>query len=327
MNILVTGGAGFIGANFIHYLLKQDRSDHVINFDALTYAGNLNNLDDIKADPHYQFVKGDIADRSAVEAVFDGFNINAVVNFAAESHVDRSILNPAAFIHSNFDGVGVLLAAAKKFNVDKFVQISTDEVYGSSLPHQQFSESAPLNPSSPYSATKASADLLALSYFKTHNLNVSITRSANNYGPYQFPEKLIPLMVTHGLQEKSLPIYGNGQNRRDWLHVQDNCAAIAAVLKKGRAGEVYNIAAHQYKTNNEIVEGIIRQLQLPESRIEYASDRPANDQLYSINDDKIRNELGWRPRIEFDVGMNETIAWYVDHETWWRPLLRQVKNR
>lgn len=327
MNILVTGGAGFIGSNFIHYLLKQDSNDHIVNFDSLTYAGNLANLTDIADDSRYSFVKGDIADKTAVEAVLSDYQIDAVVNFAAESHVDRSILNPDAFIHSNYVGVGTLLEAVRNLKIAKFVQISTDEVYGSSQPDESFSETASLNPSSPYSAAKAGADLLALAYFKTYGLNICITRSANNYGGFQFPEKLIPLMVTNGILGKPLPVYGNGTNIRDWLNVRDNCRAIEAVLRNGQAGEIYNIAAHNYAQNIQIVEKVIDRLHISESQIKYVTDRPANDQLYSIDDSKIRHELGWHPEIRFDAGIDQTIDWYVNHEAWWRPLLEKVKNR
>lgn len=327
MKILVTGGAGFIGSNFIHYLLENHPTDQVINFDALTYAGNLASLADVQNDPRYHFVQGNISDRQAVEQVISTYQIDSVVNFAAESHVDRSILHPDAFVRSNFVGVSTLLDVVKQQHVNKFVQISTDEVYGSSRGHEQFNESAHLNPSSPYSATKAGADLLALSYYKTYGTNVSITRSANNYGPFQFPEKLIPLMVTNGLRGKSLPVYGDGKNVRDWLHVFDNCRAIDAVLRHGRPGGIYNIAAHNYEENIQIVEKIVKQLELPQSMIDYVSDRPANDQRYSIDDALIHNELGWQPTIDFDQGISQTVDWYVTHEKWWRPLLGAVHNR
>ncbi|QGV24127.1 dTDP-glucose 4,6-dehydratase [Lentilactobacillus kefiri] len=327
MNILVTGGAGFIGANFIHYLLENYPEDRIVNFDKLTYAGNLANLADVEGNSQYYFVKGDIADQSAVDSVFSAWQIEAVVNFAAESHVDRSILNPNVFICSNYVGVSTLLNAVKRFWVHKFVQISTDEVYGSTPSGNLFTETTPLNPSSPYSATKAGADLLALSYFKTYGLNVSITRSANNYGPLQFPEKLIPLIVTNGLLGKSLPVYGDGKNVRDWLNVADNCRAINAVLRRGKAGQIYNIAAHNYVENIQIVKKIVERLKVDDSKISYVTDRPANDQLYAIDDSKIHHDLGWQPEIDFDEGINQTIDWYVNHEQWWRPLLSGVRNR
>lgn len=327
MNILVTGGAGFIGSNFIHYLLGDGLHDHIINFDKLTYAGNLANLADVANDSRYTFIKGDIADKTDVEAAINDQHVDAIVNFAAESHVDRSILDPDAFVRSNYVGVSTLLEAVKTFKVDKFVQISTDEVYGSSRPDEQFSETADLNPSSPYSATKAGADLLVLAYFKTYGLNVNITRSANNYGKLQFPEKLIPLMVTNAILGKPLPVYGDGTNVRDWLNVFDNCRAINAVLRRGQAGEIYNIAAHNYAENIQIVEKVINHLNISKSKIEYVADRPANDLLYSIDDAKIRHELGWQPRVDFDAGIDQTIDWYVNHEQWWQPLLAKVKNR
>lgn len=327
MNILVTGGAGFIGANFIHHMLKNHSGDQIVNFDALTYAGNHANLADVANVNHYHFVKGNIADRKAVQDAIQQYQIDAIVNFAAESHVDRSILHPDEFVRSNFVGVSTLLDAVKQLHVAKFVQISTDEVYGSSSSGTLFNESATLNPSSPYSATKAGADLLSLSYFKTYGTPICITRSANNYGPFQFPEKLIPLMVTNAIRTEQLPVYGNGQNVRDWLHVEDNCRAIDAVLRKGKAGSIYNIAAHNYTENIQIVETILKQLGLPESRIQYVTDRPANDQRYSIDDSKIRSELGWEPRIDFNKGVSQTIDWYVGHEDWWRPLLQDIQNR
>ncbi|MGF2385711.1 dTDP-glucose 4,6-dehydratase [Lentilactobacillus otakiensis] len=327
MNILVTGGAGFIGANFIHDQLENHSGDQIVNFDALTYAGNLANLADIQNSTQYHFVKGNIADKDAVTKTIQQYQIDAVVNFAAESHVDRSIRHPDEFVRSNFVGVSTLLDAIKQFHVHKFVQISTDEVYGSSQSGTQFDESANLNPSSPYSATKAGADLLTLSYFKTYGTPVCITRSANNYGPFQFPEKLIPLMVTHGIRNEQLPVYGDGKNVRDWLHVVDNCRAIDAVLRKGQPGNVYNIAAHNYAENIRIVEKILKRLGLPESKIDYVTDRPANDLRYSIDDSKIRRELGWQPTIDFDEGISQTIDWYIHHEDWWRPLLQNVQNR
>lgn len=327
MKILVTGGAGFIGSNFIHYLLKNHPTDQVINFDALTYAGNLAHLVDVQNDPRYHFVQGNIADQQAVERVVSDYQVDSIVNFAAESHVDRSILDPDAFVRSNFVGVSTLLNVVKQLGIKKFVQISTDEVYGSSRDGEPFTETAHLNPSSPYSATKAGADLLVLSYYKTYGMNVSITRSANNYGLFQFPEKLIPLMVTNGLQGKSLPIYGDGHNVRDWLHVRDNCRAIDAVLRQGRPGGIYNIAAHHYEKNRQIVQKIINRLGLPQSIIQHVSDRPANDQCYSINDELIRHELGWQPMVDFDHGIAQTVDWYVAHEKWWRPLLAAVHNR
>ncbi|KRL65225.1 dTDP-glucose 4,6-dehydratase [Lentilactobacillus diolivorans DSM 14421] len=326
LNLLVTGGAGFIGSNFIHYLMASQSHDSLVNYDLLTYAGNLANLADINDDSRYTFVQGDITDEAHVNAIIKDYRIDGIVNFAAESHVDRSILNPNAFVSSNFVGLSVLLNAARKFNI-RLVQISTDEVYGTAKFHQAFDENGALKPSSPYSATKASADLLALAYFKTYGTDICITRSANNYGRFQFPEKLIPLMVVNGLLGKKLPIYGKGENSRDWLNVVDNCAAIDAVLRSGKSGQIYNIAGHYYRTNLEVVNQIVQELGLSKSQIEFVSDRPANDLQYMIDDSKIRSELGWHPQVSFSQGLRATIKWYVNHAAWWRPLLKQVKNR
>ncbi|MDH5106588.1 dTDP-glucose 4,6-dehydratase [Lentilactobacillus diolivorans] len=326
MNLLVTGGAGFIGSNFIHYLMASQSHDSLVNYDLLTYAGNLANLADINDDSRYTFVQGDITDEAHVNAIIKDYRIDAIVNFAAESHVDRSILNPNVFVSSNFVGLSVLLNAARKFNI-RLVQISTDEVYGTAKFHQAFDEDGALKPSSPYSATKASADLLALAYFKTYGTDICITRSANNYGRFQFPEKLIPLMVVNGLLGKKLPIYGKGENSRDWLNVIDNCAAIDAVLRSGKSGQIYNIAGHYYRTNLEVVNQIVQELGLSKSQIEFVSDRPANDLQYMIDDSKIRSELGWHSQVSFSQGLRATIKWYVNHAAWWRPLLKQVKNR
>ncbi|MBZ2202497.1 MAG: dTDP-glucose 4,6-dehydratase [Lentilactobacillus hilgardii] len=327
LNILVTGGAGFIGSNFIHLLLGHRQSDRLINFDALTYAGNLDNLDDIPEGATYRFIKGDIADKEAVKKVVSNYQINVIVNFAAQSHVDRSIIDATPFVHTNIEGVNMLLEVAREYHLDKFVQVSTDEVYGSTPSQARFDEQTPLNPSSPYAATKASADLLALSYFKTFGTPVCITRSANNYGRYQFPEKLVPLMVTAALRGKKLPIYGNGQNKRDWLNVQDNCRAIEMVMSNGKPGQIYNIAGRQHKTNLQIVKIIEKQLAAIHPQVTFVKDRPANDQLYAIDDSKIRHELGWRPEFSFEIGMGDVIDWYVIHPEWWQPLLKRVKNR
>ncbi|KRM11449.1 dTDP-glucose 4,6-dehydratase [Lentilactobacillus farraginis] len=327
MNILVTGGAGFIGSNFIRQLLRNHPDDRIVNFDLLTYAGHLSNLADISPQANYVFVKGDIANRQAAEAVIYDNQIDVVVNFAAESHVDRSILDAAPFIHSNFLGVKTLLEAVRKYRLKKFIQISTDEVYGPTTSRFPADENARLNPSSPYAASKAAADLLALSYFKTFGVPLCITRSANNYGRYQFPEKLIPLMVTNTLRGRTLPIYGNGQNSRDWLNVDDNCRAIELVMENGRPGEIYNVAAHQYRTNLQVVNRIKKQLAAWQPQIKFVADRPANDTGYAINDTKIRRQLGWQPEFDFETGIGDTIDWYVIHPEWWRPLLKNVKNR
>ncbi|GHP13062.1 dTDP-glucose 4,6-dehydratase [Lentilactobacillus fungorum] len=327
MHLLVTGGAGFIGSNFIHYLLTHSSVERIVNFDCLTYAGNLENNRDIEDDARYAFVHGNITDSASVNAAIDRYQIDAIVNFAAESHVDRSILNSQAFVASNFAGVSVLLDCVRAKGISKFVQVSTDEVYGSAKGREQFLETSALNPSSPYAATKAGADLLVLAAFKTYGLNVSITRSANNYGRYQFPEKLIPLMIAKGMLGEQLPVYGNGQNVRDWLNVVDNCRAIDMVLRHGVAGEVYNVAAHQYRTNLAIVSFIAKRLGVADTQIAFVRDRPANDQLYAINDDKIRTQLGWAPKVNFKTGLAETVDWYAAHLDWWRPLLSRVKNR
>ncbi|MBU9789792.1 dTDP-glucose 4,6-dehydratase [Lentilactobacillus sp. G22-6] len=327
MNILVTGGAGFIGSNFIRYVLKTDSRDCVINLDALTYAGNLTNLSSVQNNSRYLFIHGNIADETLISKLLADYHIGAVVNFAAESHVDRSILNPRQFVESNYGGVSILLNCLKKFPGTRFIQVSTDEVYGSALSGQTFSETDSLNPSSPYAATKAGADLLALSYYKTFGMAVCITRSANNYGPYQFPEKLVPLMISHAVMGERLPVYGDGQNVRDWLNVLDNCRGIDAVLHRGKPGGVYNIAGHNYHSNLDVVKLILARLGLSTSAIQYVADRPANDELYAIDDSKIRTQLGWTPQVNFDVGMAQTIDWYKNNRDWWQPLLAKVKNR
>lgn len=327
MNILVTGGAGFIGSNFIRYVLKTDSGDCVINLDALTYAGNLTNLSSVQNNSRYLFVHGNIADETLVGKLLADYHIGAVVNFAAESHVDRSILNPRQFVESNYGGVSIFLNCLKKFPGTRFIQVSTDEVYGSALNGQTFSETDSLNPSSPYAATKAGADLLALSYYKTFGMAVCITRSANNYGPYQFPEKLVPLMISHAVMGERLPVYGDGQNVRDWLNMLDNCRGIDAVLHRGKPGGVYNIAGHNYHSNLDIVKLILAHLGLSTSAIQYVADRPANDELYAIDDSKIRTQLGWTPQVNFDRGMAQTIDWYKNNRDWWQPLLAKVKNR
>lgn len=327
MNILVTGGAGFIGSNFIRYVLKTDSGACVINLDALTYAGNLTNLSSVQNNSRYLFVHGNIADETLVSKLLADYHIGAVVNFAAESHVDRSILNPRQFVESNYGGVSTLLNCLKKFPGTRFIQVSTDEVYGSALSGQTFSETDSLNPSSPYAATKAGADLLALSYYKTFGMAICITRSANNYGPYQFPEKLVPLMISHAVMGERLPVYGDGQNVRDWLNVLDNCRGIDAVLHRGKPGGVYNIAGHNDHSNLDIVKLILAHLGLSTSAIQYVVDRPANDELYAIDDSKIRTQLGWTPQVNFDRGMAQTIDWYKNNRDWWQPLLAKVKNR
>ena len=320
MNILVTGGAGFIGSNFIHYMLEKHPDDNLINLDLLTYAGNIHNLDDIKDNPHYHFVKGNIVNRELVSHLVHEFNIDHIVNFAAESHVDRSILHPDVFVETNVQGTLALLDVAKREGVEKFLQVSTDEVYGTLGATGYFTEESPLQPNSPYSASKASADMIVRSYFETYGYNVNITRCSNNYGPYQFPEKLIPLMTSNGMEGKDLPIYGNGKNIRDWLYVSDHCQAIDLVLRNGKPGEVYNVGGHNERTNNEIVHLIVDNLGISEDHIKYVKDRLGHDKRYAIDPTKIETELGWKPEYTFDTGIVKTIDWYKNNEAWWKPL-------
>jgi len=316
VKILVTGGAGFIGANFIRYLLQRHPQDEIVNLDALTYAGNLENLADVAADPRYRFVRGDIADAGTVDALVR--DVGVVVNFAAETHVDRSIDDAAAFLHTNVNGTVVLLDAARRHGVARFVQISTDEVYGSLGPTGSFTEASPLCPSSPYSASKAAADLLALSFWTTYRVPVMVTRCSNNFGPYQFPEKIIPLFVTNALEDQPLPLYGDGLNVREWIHVDDHCAAVDQVMRSGRPGEVYNIGAGNELTNRSLSERILQGLGKPLTLIRYVTDRPGHDRRYAIDAGKIRNELGWQPQWRFDDALQSTIAWYRDHAEWWQ---------
>lgn len=320
MKLLITGGAGFIGSNFIRYMLKKYRGYEIINLDALTYAGNLENLADVIGDAdtksRYSFVKGDITDSAAVESVLQQ-GIDGVVHFAAESHVDRSIDNATAFIQTNVTGTQVLLDAARRHEVGKFVHISTDEVYGSLGPEGLFTESTPLSPNSPYSASKASADLLVRASHETFGLPACITRCSNNYGPYQFPEKLIPLFITNALAHRSLPLYGDGLNVRDWIFVEDHCSAIDCVLHHGRPGQVYNIGGNCERTNRQITETILTHLSKPESLITYVTDRPGHDRRYAIDSTKIMTELGWRQQYDFDAGMQLTIDWYRTNTAWW----------
>lgn len=317
---LITGGAGFIGSNFIHYLLKKYQNCVVVNLDLLTYAGNLANLTDIEKDPRYEFVQGDINDQNLVQRVIEKNRIDIIVNFAAESHVDRSIVGPDIFFETNTRGTLSLLKVAKNTKLRKFLQISTDEVYGSLGTNGYFTEQSPLLPSSPYSASKAAADMFVHGYYQTYGLDTNITRSSNNYGPYQFPEKLIPLMVTNALQGKKLPIYGTGQNIRDWLYVKDNCRALDLVIHQGKKGEIYNIGGNNERTNNEIVHLIVEKLGLGEEAIKYVADRLGHDKRYAIDPTKIETELGWEPKYTFDTGIEETVDWYLNNEDWWRPL-------
>lgn len=316
MKLLVTGGAGFIGSNFVLYMLQQHPEYKLVNVDALTYAGNLENLKSIEGNANYSFVKADITDAAAMEELFSQ-GVDVVVNFAAESHVDRSILDPGVFVKTNVLGTQVLLDAAKKHGVTKFVQVSTDEVYGSLGETGLFTEETPLAPNSPYSASKAGGDLLVRAYHETFGLAVNITRCSNNYGPYQFPEKLIPLMISRALADGALPIYGDGLNIRDWLYVEDHCSAIDLVIHEGVSGEVYNIGGNNERTNIHIVKTILEELGKPESLIAYVHDRPGHDRRYGIDPAKITAELGWKPKHTFETGIKETIRWYLDNKEWW----------
>lgn len=319
MRILVTGGAGFIGSNYIHYLLENHPQDSVVNIDKLTYAGNLANLEKWKNHPNYRFVRGDIAEPAQVAQAFS-HGIDAVVNFAAESHVDRSITDPGAFVRTNVVGTQVLLNAARQNKCARFLQVSTDEVYGSLGATGFFTEETPLAPNSPYSATKTSSDLLARAYFHTYHMPILITRCSNNYGPYQFPEKLIPLFITNALFDQPVPMYGDGQNVRDWLYVEDHCSAIDRVLRKGKEGEVYNIGGNSERKNREIAEILLDLLGKPHSLIRKVADRPGHDLRYAIDAAKIRNELGWEPSRTFETGIQSTVEWYKNNEAWWKPL-------
>lgn len=320
MNILVTGGAGFIGSNFVHYILDKEPEAKVVNLDLLTYAGNSENLTDIEDNPNYTFIQGNIINSELVNHIMKEHAITHIVNFAAESHVDRSILDPGVFVETNVQGTLNLLNQARAYEIEKYVQVSTDEVYGSLGPSGYFTEDTPLMPNSPYSASKASADLLVRAYNETYGMNANITRCSNNYGPYHFPEKLIPLMITNAMDGKKLPVYGDGENIRDWLHVKDHCQAIHLVMKEGRSGEVYNVGGHNERTNNEIVDLIVNQLDVSADLITYVEDRLGHDRRYAIDPDKLMNELGWEPEYTFDTGILETIEWYQTNENWWRPL-------
>lgn len=318
MKVLITGGAGFIGSNLVRHMVTAHPDYHVINLDALTYAGNKDSLKDVEDRTNYQFVHGDICDAGLVNDLMQG--VDAVLHLAAESHVDRSISDPGIFVRTNVMGTQVLLEAAKRAGVQRFVHVSTDEVYGSLGPEGYFTEETPLAPNSPYSASKAGSDLLARAYFETFKLPTIITRCSNNYGPYQFPEKLIPLFITNLMEDQPVPVYGDGQNVRDWLHVEDHCRAIDRVLHKGKPGEVYNIGGHNEKTNLEITRLILEKLGKPESLIRFVQDRPGHDKRYAIDPEKMTNELGWEPSYTFETGIEQTIQWYLANETWWRPL-------
>jgi len=322
MKVLVTGGAGFIGSSFVRYLLGSRNNIEVVNLDLLTYAGNLRNVEGVAADPRYRFVRGDIADRQLVAKVFDEHRVDAVVNFAAETHVDRSILDSAPFIRTNIEGTRCLLEEARRHKVEKFVQISTDEVYGSLGSTGSFREDTPLDPTSPYSASKAAADLLAQAFFKTYRVPALITRCSNNYGPYQFPEKLIPVLITNAMEDRSLPIYGDGLNVREWIFADEHSRAVLTALERGTPGEVYNIGSGHEKTNLEVVREVLRLLGKPESLIQFVKDRPGHDRRYSIDYSKISREWNWSSEIDFSAGLAATIDWYRTHQDW----MREIKD-
>ena len=319
--ILVTGGAGFIGSNFINYILNKRDDIFIVNVDKLSYAGNLENLSGIEHKKNYIFVKGDITDRELIQNLFTRYSIKHVINFAAETHVDRSILGSEVFTTTNVLGTNVLLEVSRRNEVERFVQISTDEVYGSLGPEGLFTEKTPLSPNSPYSASKTAADLLALAFYHTYGLPVVITRCSNNYGPYQFPEKLIPLMIINALSDKKLPVYGDGLNVRDWIYVLDHNRAAELVWEKGRVGEVYNIGASQEMTNIEIIKLILNALGKSEDLIEYVKDRPGHDKRYAIDSSKIQNELGWKPEYKFEEAIQSTIEWYLNNKKWWKRII------
>ncbi|KAF0091885.1 MAG: dTDP-glucose 4 6-dehydratase [Fusobacteria bacterium] len=324
MNILITGGAGFIGSNFVFHMLKEHPTYRIVCLDALTYAGNLSTLEPVMDNPNFRFVKGDITDREVVDKLFEEEKFDFVVNFAAESHVDRSIEDPGIFLKTNILGTQVLLDSSRKYGVKRFHQVSTDEVYGD-LPLDRldlfFTEETPIHTSSPYSASKASADLLVQAYNRTFKLPITISRCSNNYGPYHFPEKLIPLIISRALNDESLPVYGKGENVRDWLYVEDHCTAIDLILHKGKDGEVYNIGGHNEKTNLEVVKTILKELGKPESLITYVKDRAGHDMRYAIDPSKTRRELGWEPTTLFDEGIKKTIKWYLDNRSWWENII------
>jgi len=316
MKLLVTGGAGFIGSSFVRYVLRTQPGVEIVNYDLLTYAGNLRNLDEVASDPRYTFVRGDIADNGSVRTVFEAHRIDAVVNFAAETHVDRSIEDSTPFVRSNVVGTQCLLDNARKFKVSKFVQISTDEVYGSLGPVGAFREDTPIDPSSPYSASKAGADMLVQSYFRTHKFPIVITRCTNNYGPFQFPEKLIPVLISNAMNDRSLPIYGDGLNVREWIFADEHSRAVWLALSRGREGEVYNIGSGQEKTNLDVVRAVLKLLGKPESLITYVKDRPGHDRRYAMDCSKIQKEWGWQSEVEFHSGIAQTIDWYKSHQDW-----------
>ena len=324
MNIVVTGGAGFIGSNFVYYMLENRPTDKIICYDKLTYAGNLETLEPAQSNPNFVFVRGDITNREEVDKLFTEYKPDIIVNFAAESHVDRSIEGPELFLKTNIMGVSVLLDACKKFGIKRYHQVSTDEVYGDlplDRPDLFFTEDTNLHTSSPYSASKASADLLTMAYGRTYGIPITISRCSNNYGPYHFPEKLIPLMIINALNDKKLPVYGEGLNVRDWLYVEDHCSAIDLILSKGRDGEVYNVGGHNERANIEVVETILHILGKPESLIEHVTDRKGHDLRYAIDPTKIEEELGWKPKTSFEDGINKTVDWYLENKAWWEKII------
>jgi dTDP-glucose 4,6-dehydratase len=328
MRLLVTGGCGFIGSNFIRYILQHYKPASVTNVDALTYAGNPANLDGVVEEhgERYEFFKADIANPDQMDALMTEHQFYAAINFAAESHVDRSINSPQNFIHTNVIGTSVLLDCARRHGVQRFIQISTDEVYGSLGQSGKFTEQSPLDPSSPYSSSKAGADLLALACFKTYGQEVIVTRCSNNYGPYQFPEKLIPLMIVKALRDEPLPVYGDGQNVRDWIHVNDHCAAIVAALFEGKPGSVYNFGGGNEIANLDLVKMILKKLGKPESLISFVTDRLGHDRRYAIDSSFADRELKWKPHQQFEESLNETIQWYMDNPSWWKPLLERAES-
>lgn len=330
MTIIVTGGAGFIGSNFIYYMLDKYPNDRILCVDCLTYAGNLSTLENALKNPNFQFHKINICDRDAIYQLFEKEHPDIVVNFAAESHVDRSIEDPEVFLDTNIKGTAVLMDACRKYGIQRFHQVSTDEVYGDlplDRPDLFFTEETPIHTSSPYSSSKAAADLLVQAYHRTYGLPVTISRCSNNYGPYHFPEKLIPLMIANALADKPLPVYGEGINVRDWLYVEDHCKAIDLIIHKGRIGEVYNVGGHNEMRNIDIVKLICRELGKPESLITYVTDRKGHDMRYAIDPMKIHTELGWLPETSFEVGIKKTIQWYLDHEEWWKTIISgEYKN-
>jgi len=324
MNIIVTGGAGFIGSNFVFHMLKAHPDYRIICLDKLTYAGNLSTLEPVMDNPNFRFVKADICDKEAVDKLFEEEKPDVVVNFAAESHVDRSIENPQVFLETNITGTSVLMDACRKHGILRYHQVSTDEVYGDlplDRPDLFFTENTPIHTSSPYSSSKAGADLLVLAYYRTYGLPVTISRCSNNYGPYHFPEKLIPLMIIRALHDESLPVYGDGLNVRDWLYVEDHCKAIDLIIHKGKVGEVYNVGGHNEMANIDIVKLILKELGKSEDLITYVTDRKGHDRRYAIDPTKIHNELGWLPETKFADGIVKTIKWYLDNEAWWQPII------